>query len=210
MIERAKRLGFEALVVTIDSALGRTREYNDRNSFTDPISLNPRFVMDMALHPRWLVGVIGRYLLNGGMPRHENYPEQYRRRITTSRSKGPATTLSMTWDGIRRIRQAWPGPLVVKGILSGDEARRAVDHGADGVVVSNHGGRALDSSIATIDMLPEVVKAVGNDATVLLDSGVRHGSDIIRRWRLAPKPSSSAGRRFTGSRPAASPVPKRC
>ena len=187
MIERAKTLGFEALVVTIDSALGRTREYNDRNGFTDPISLNPRFVMDMALHPRWLVGVIGRYLLNGGMPRHENYPEQYRRRITTSQSKGPATTLSMTWDGIRRIRQAWPGPLVVKGILSGDEARRAVDHGADGVVVSNHGGRALDSSIATIDMLPEVVKAVGNDATVLLDSGVRHGSDIMKAVALGAK-----------------------
>jgi isopentenyl diphosphate isomerase/L-lactate dehydrogenase-like FMN-dependent dehydrogenase len=187
MIERAKNLAFEALVVTIDSALGRTREYNDRNGFTDPISLNPRFVMDMALHPRWVAGVIGRYVMNGGMPRHENYPEQYRRRITTAQSKGPANTQSMTWEGIGRIRKAWPGPLVVKGILSADDARRAVDQGADGVVVSNHGGRALDSSIATIDMLPAVVKAVGDRATVLLDSGVRHGSDIMKAVALGAK-----------------------
>lgn len=187
MIERARNLGFEALVVTIDAALGRTREYNDRNGFTDPISLNPRFVMDMALHPRWVAGVIGRYVLNGGMPRHENYPDKYRRRITTAQSKGPANSHSMTWEGIGRIRKAWPGPLVVKGVLSGDDARRAVDQGADAVVVSNHGGRALDSSIATIDMLPEVVKAVGDRATVLLDSGVRQGSDIMKAVALGAK-----------------------
>lgn len=187
MIDRAKNLGFEALVVTIDSALGRTREYNDRNGFTDPISLNPRFVTDMAMHPRWVAGVIGRYLMNGGMPRHENYPDKYRHRITTAQNRLPPQTLSMTWEGIGRIRKVWPGPLIVKSILSADEARRAVDQGADGIVVSNHGGRALDSSIASIDALPEVVKAVGDRTTVLLDSGIRHGSDIMKAVALGAK-----------------------
>jgi isopentenyl diphosphate isomerase/L-lactate dehydrogenase-like FMN-dependent dehydrogenase len=187
MVERARKLGFEALVVTVDTALGRTREYNDRNGFTDPISLNPRFIADMMLHPRWLAGVMGRYALTTGMPRHENYPAKYQRRITTASSTGPANSLSMTWDHIGRIRKLWPGPLIVKGIISGEDARRAVDQGADAVVVSNHGGRALDSSAATIDMLPEVVRAVGNRTTVLLDSGVRHGSDVVKAVALGAK-----------------------
>lgn len=181
MIERARALGYEALFVTVDTALGRTREYNDRNGFTDPISLNPRFVADMALHPRWVFGVIGRYAMSTGMPRHENYPPQYQHRLTRSSPQArPRNHTGMTWQHIRGIRERWPGPLVVKGIITGDDARRAVDHGADGVVVSNHGGRALDSAPATIDMLPEVVAAVGDRCTVLLDSGVRHGSDIVK------------------------------
>lgn len=180
MVERARRLGFEALFVTIDTALGRTREYNDRNGFTDPISLNRRFVADMALHPRWLLGVMGRYLATTGMPRHENYPMIYRRRITTRSRRAPENSISTRWEDIGRLREIWTGPLVVKGIATADDARRAVDQGADGVVVSNHGGRALDSAPATIDMLPEIAAAVGDRTTVLLDSGVRHGSDIVK------------------------------
>lgn len=181
MIERARGLGYEALFVTVDTALGRTREYNDRNGFTDPISLNPRFVADMVLHPRWVLGVIGRYAATTGLPRHENYPPQYQHRLTRSSPQArPRNHVGMTWQHIRRIRERWPGPLVVKGIITGDDARRAVDHGAEGVVVSNHGGRALDSAPATIDMLPEVVSAVGDRCTVLLDSGVRHGSDVVK------------------------------
>ncbi len=187
IVERAKRLGFKALVVTIDTALGRTREYNDRNGFTDPISLNRRFVTDMALHPRWVAGVMGRYALTTGMPRHENHPPKYQHRITRGQAKGPANKVSMTWDDIGRLRKLWPGPLVVKGILNADDARRAVDQGADGVVVSNHGGRALDSAAAPIDMLPYIVKAVGDETTVLLDSGVRQGSDIVKAVALGAK-----------------------
>ena len=89
IVERAKGLGYEVLFVTVDTALGRTREFNDRNGFTDPISLNARFMLDMALHPRWLAGVMGRYLLTSGMPRHENFPPQYRHRITTATTRGP-------------------------------------------------------------------------------------------------------------------------
>ncbi|MBL8702152.1 MAG: alpha-hydroxy-acid oxidizing protein [Alphaproteobacteria bacterium] len=187
MVERARALGYEALFVTVDTALGRTREYNDRNGFTDPISLNARFLADMARHPRWLAGVMARYALTTGMPRHENYPPQYQHRITRGTASAPKNSVTMTWDHIGRLRRLWPGPLVVKGILSADDARRAVDQGADGVVVSNHGGRALDSAPATIDMLPAVVAAVGDRATVLLDSGVRHGSDIVKAVAMGAK-----------------------
>lgn len=185
MAARARDLGFEALVVTVDTALGRTREYNDRNGFTDPISLNARFVTDMALHPQWLLGVMGRYAMTTGMPRHENYPEKYRHRITRSTGdEKPSNSRSITWTDIAKIRKTWPGPLLIKGIITGEDARQAVEHGADGVVVSNHGGRALDSAYATIDMLPEVVDAVGGRTTIMLDSGVRHGSDILKAVAL--------------------------
>jgi isopentenyl diphosphate isomerase/L-lactate dehydrogenase-like FMN-dependent dehydrogenase len=188
IIDRARELGYEALFVTIDTALGRTRDYNDRNGFTDPMSLNRRFVTDMALHPRWLLGVIGRYAMTTGMPRHANYPVKYQVKITRGLPKEqPQNSTTMTWEHIGKLRKAWPGPLVVKGIQSGDDARRAVDQGADGVVVSNHGGRALDSAVATLDSLPEVVAAVGDRATIFLDSGIRHGSDIIKALALGAK-----------------------
>lgn len=188
MMERARNVGYEALFVTIDTAYGRTREYNDRNGFTDPMSLNMRFIIDMVRHPRWVLGVIGRYVATTGMPSHDNYPPKYRIKITRRRpEEQPQNSISMTWEHIRRIRDRWPGPLIVKGILNADDARKAVDHGADGIVVSNHGGRALDSAIAPIDMLPEIVAAVGDRTTVLLDSGVRHGADIVKAVALGAK-----------------------
>jgi isopentenyl diphosphate isomerase/L-lactate dehydrogenase-like FMN-dependent dehydrogenase len=187
IVARAKELGYEVLVVTVDTALGRTREYNDRNGFTDPISLNARFLLDMALHPRWVAGVMGRYAMTTGLPRHENYPAHYRHRITRASNRMPKNSVRLSWDAIERIRAAWPGPLVVKGLMTADDARRAVDRGADGVVVSNHGGRALDSAPATIDVLPEVVAAVGARTTVLLDSGVRQGSDVVKALALGAK-----------------------
>jgi L-lactate dehydrogenase (cytochrome) len=86
----------------------------------------------------------------------------------------------VTWDDFRWIREAWPGPLVAKGVLTGDDARRAIDHGANGVVVSNHGGRQLDSAASGLRALPEVVAAVGSQAEVLMDGGIRRGSDIVK------------------------------
>lgn len=188
MMERARGLGYEALFVTIDTAYGRTREHNERNGFTDPISFNRRFVTDMVLHPRWVLGVMGRYVLTTGMPSHDNYPPKYRIKITRRRpEEQPQNSLTKTWEHIRRIRDRWPGPLVIKGILNDVDARQAVDHGADGIVVSNHGGRALDSAVATIDILPEIVAAVGDRTTVLFDSGIRHGADIVKALALGAK-----------------------
>lgn len=192
MIARARDMErFDALVVTIDSALGRNREHNLRNGFGVPFTLNPRVVADMALHPRWLAQVMLPYLTTTGFPKHENFPPQYQRVIARGMGVGggaaggePSRHEGMVWEDIKRLRDFWPGKLVVKGILSAGDAEQAVAHGADGIVVSNHGGRAFDSAAATIDILPEVAAAVGGRTTILLDSGIRRGSDILKAVAL--------------------------
>jgi isopentenyl diphosphate isomerase/L-lactate dehydrogenase-like FMN-dependent dehydrogenase len=185
MVARARDAGFEALVVTIDGALGNNREYNKRNGFSIPFTISPQSVTDMVLHPEWLVGVMGRYLATTGMPRHENYPAKYSHRITTGAGGGsPMRHQAMTWADIRKLRDFWPRKLIVKGILREEDAVLAVESGADAVVVSNHGGRALDAAAPTMDILPEVARAVGNRATVILDSGIRRGSDMVKALAL--------------------------
>ncbi len=185
MVGRARDAGFEALVVTIDGALGNNREYNKRNGFTIPFTISARSLTDMTLHPEWLIGVMFRYLLTTGMPRHENYPEKYSHRITRGAGGGsPMRHHAMTWEDIDRMRDFWPGKLIIKGILREEDAVLAVEHGADAVVVSNHGGRALDAAAPSIDVLPEVVAAVGDKTTVILDSGIRRGSDMVKALAL--------------------------
>lgn len=184
MVGRARDLNFEALVVTIDSALGRAREYNHRNGFSIPLKLNPTIMADMMMHPRWLTSVMFRYFMNSGMPNHANYPDQYKPVIAGKNDRAPKRHEAMTWKDIAKMRDFWPGKLIVKSILSADQARQAVDHGADAIVVSNHGGRALDGSVPTIDVLPEIVAAVGERTTIILDSGIRRGSDIVKAVAL--------------------------
>lgn len=185
LVKRALDAGFEALVVTIDGGLGNNREYNRRNGFTIPFTPSLRSLTDMTRHPEWLIGVMFRYLVTTGMPRHENYPEKYQNRITRGTgSARPMRHRAMTWDDISKMRDFWPGTLIIKGILREEDAVLAVEHGADGIVVSNHGGRALDSAAPTIDILPEVVAAVGDRTTVILDSGIRRGSDIVKALAL--------------------------
>lgn len=185
LVQRAKDAGFEALVITVDAALGNNREYNQRNGFSVPFRISPRSVTDMLLHPQWLLTVLGRYLTTTGMPRHENYPAKYQHRITSGTDQAkPMRQSAMTWQDLARLREFWPGKLIVKGILRAEDALLAVEHGADGVVVSNHGGRNLDSSMASIDALSDIVAAVGNRATVILDSGIRRGSDIVKALAL--------------------------
>jgi isopentenyl diphosphate isomerase/L-lactate dehydrogenase-like FMN-dependent dehydrogenase len=129
-----------------------------------------------------------QYLVHEGMPTNANFPERYRHTILDGKKRTrPKAFQAMTWDHIRKFRDFWPRKLIVKSILSGDQARAAVDAGADGVIVSNHGGRAFDSAVATVDILPEVVQAVGDRCTVILDSGVRRGSDIVKALALGAK-----------------------
>jgi (S)-mandelate dehydrogenase len=185
LVGRARDAGFEALVVTIDGALGNNREYNRRNGFSIPFTISPRSVTDMLTHPRWLIGTMFRYLVTTGMPRHENYPAKYAHRITSGAGGGsPMRHHAMTWKDIDKLRKFWPGKLIIKGILREEDAVAAVEHGADAVVVSNHGGRALDAAASTLDVLPEVVDAVGKKTTVILDSGVRRGSDMVKALAL--------------------------
>ena len=185
LVSRARAAGYEALILTVDTPVGPNREYNRRNGFGVPF--NPSFAtkLGMLRRPGWMRRVLLRYLREGGMPRHENYPAAFQRKINTD----PATKLAMrsdslTWDDIPRLREVWPGRLLIKGILRADDAARAVAAGADAVIVSNHGGRNFDSAVATLDALPGVVAAVGGRATVILDSGVRRGSDILKAVAL--------------------------
>ncbi len=150
-----------------------------------PFRFTRRNVTDVALHPRWLAGVLLRYLLTTGMPRYENYPTEMKVRITAlPMGRSMMVSDSLTWDDLREIRRRWPHALMVKGILRAEDARLAADCGVDGVIVSNHGGRAVDSTRAPIEILPEVVAAVGDRVTVLVDSGFRRGADVVKALAL--------------------------
>ncbi len=186
LVKRAARNGFEALLWTVDIGHGANREHNMRNGFGSPYVLNTRSVIDMLRHPTWLATVMGRYWVNGGMPRHVNYPDGYQMPMTGNvsrmRDRAPTTKRAnnVSWDDVDRLRDLFPGKLLIKGIMRVDDALEAVEHGVDGIVVSNHGGRNMDSAPATIDVLPGIVAAVGDKMTVIVDSGVRRGSDIVK------------------------------
>ena len=183
--ERAKTAGYEALIITVDSATFSNREYNLRNGFTIPITYSAKNIVDVVRHPRWLFGVWLRYLLEGGLPLYENYPPEVRARIKAA-PMGRAMKLNdaLNWDDIREMRKLWPGTLMIKGVLHPDDARQAADYGVDGVIVSNHGGRVIDGAPAPIEVLPQMLDAVGKRITVIVDSGYRRGSDIVKAMAL--------------------------
>jgi isopentenyl diphosphate isomerase/L-lactate dehydrogenase-like FMN-dependent dehydrogenase len=179
-IDRARVAGFSALVITIDTAVAGIRERDLRNGMTPLLSgsvlAKLPFLPQLFAHPRWLAA----FLLDGGVPKLMNIvtPGQGPMRlvdVTTALARA-----AITWEDFRWLRERWPGPIVVKGVLTGDDARRAVDEGAAAVVVSNHGGRQLDGVPASLRVLPAVVKAVNGQAEVLMDGGIRRGSDIIK------------------------------
>jgi isopentenyl diphosphate isomerase/L-lactate dehydrogenase-like FMN-dependent dehydrogenase len=189
IVERAKAAGFEALVVTVDSVVPMKREADVRNDFTIPVSLTPRNVVDLLRHPRWLAGVVGRHWLTTGMLKPENFMEDDPNAKAVARPIGSPIDKndSLTWEDLRILRDKWPRKLIVKGILNVPDAVSAADYGADGIVVSNHGGVVCDSALAPIDALEPIVGAVGSRLTVLVDSGYRRGSDIIKALALGAK-----------------------
>ncbi len=185
VVDKARDLGCEALFVTLDMPVPPNREYILRNGFGTPFKLNGRNTLDVLRHPQWLLSVMGRYALDGGVPSQANLPDRLRAKITKGAPPGALFKQDdLNWDDVKALRDRWPGKLVLKGILHPQDAERALSLGADGVVVSNHGGRALDSSISTLTALPPVAAAVGGKLTVLLDSGVRRGSDLVKAVAL--------------------------
>jgi isopentenyl diphosphate isomerase/L-lactate dehydrogenase-like FMN-dependent dehydrogenase len=184
LTERAAKAGYEALLLTVDTCVPPHRQHNERSGIGTPFRPRVGNVLDMLRHPRWLAGVMGRYLLTTGLPRMANHPGTPK--PTVLRGGGPATRLNagLVWDDVRTLRRLWPRKLLVKGILRADDARRAIDCGADGVVVSNHGARNLDGAVASIDALPAVADAVGGRGAILLDSGIRRGSDVAKALAL--------------------------
>ena len=188
LVERAKAAGYQAILVTVDTPVPPGREYNLRNGMTVPFRFTGKNVTDVLMHQRWLWGVLARYLMTTGMPRYENYPTEVKSRITAlPMGRSMMTTDSLTWEDLKALRKLWPHALIVKGILRPQDAVLAADCGADGVLVSNHGGRAVDSTPAPIDVLPKVAEAVGNRMTVLVDSGFRRGADVVKGLALGAK-----------------------
>jgi L-lactate dehydrogenase (cytochrome) len=179
-IERARQAGYTALVVTIDTPIAGMRERDVRNGVKELASRSMfkmlPHIWQFALRPRWLAG----FLLDGGLM---NFPN------VVLPGKGPMLYADVgaaleqsvvSWPDLRWIREAWRGPIVVKGLLTAHDARRAVDEGADAIVVSNHGGRQLDTVSPTLRALPEVVAAVRDQIEVLVDGGIRRGSDVVK------------------------------
>ena len=179
-IERAQAAGFSALVVTIDTAVAGMRERDLRNGMKEMISggllSKIQFVPQVLGHPQWLLG----FLLDGGLGPLPNVVVPGKGPMTLIDVSAALARAAVTWADLRWIREHWPGPIVVKGVLTGEDARRAVDEGAAAVVVSNHGGRQLDCLPASLRVLPEVVKAVNGQAEVLMDGGIRRGTDIVK------------------------------
>ncbi len=182
MIRRAASVGYSVLVVTADFGLRANREYNRRNGFSNPFKPSFPSVRDMLLKPHWLRTVGMRYMMNGGIPKQANNPPEAKHLPQLA-----MRAETITWDDFARLRDIWPGQILIKGVVRPDDAAMAVKRGADGVVVSNHGGRNLDGSVASIDALPAVVSEIGSKATVLVDSGIRRGSDMVKAYALGAK-----------------------
>jgi isopentenyl diphosphate isomerase/L-lactate dehydrogenase-like FMN-dependent dehydrogenase len=183
VIDRMAAAGAEALIITADTPAAPIREYNARNGFTVPFSFNATNLLDILRRPGWARRVALRYRLGPGLPRYENVPPEMRVTVA-GRPVTMTPSSSFDWQGFREIRRRWKGPLLLKGVMHAADASAAVAAGADGVIVSNHGGRNLDSAPATLDVLPGIADAVGGRATVLLDGGIRRGSDVFKALAL--------------------------
>lgn len=185
LIERALRAGYEALVVTIDMPTGGRRERDFRNDFGLPFRFTARNLLDFASRPSWALSQ-----LRHGMPRLENlegFTPDANDAKTIASSVGKSYDPGFVWTDLDQIRAAWPRKLYVKGVLHPGDAALAVRHGADGVIVSNHGGRQLDGACAALDALGDVVQAVGHQAEVLLDGGIRRGTDVLKAIALGAR-----------------------
>jgi L-lactate dehydrogenase (cytochrome) len=187
VLERAKNAGFSALVVTVDTAVAGMRERDFRNGMKQLMGGNvlakAPFLPQFLMRPRWLTS----FFLDGGLPKLPNV-------VIPGLGPMPLTDVgtalaraAVKWEDFRWIREVWKGPIIVKGILSAEDARQAVDCGAVAVVVSNHGGRQLDYVSSSLKALPEVVAAVGQQVEVLMDGGVRRGGDIVKALCLGAK-----------------------
>jgi len=189
LVGRAQRAGYGGLVVTLDTpALGH-RERDVRHGVTQPFRFTAasagRLVAQVALRPRWLAGMARAEMKARAGSKDALDPPGVTAPAGSSVEAPTARLVAMgaspfSWDDVRGIRDQWTGPLAVKGVLSSDDARRAVEAGCDVVIVSNHGGRQLDGAPATLRVLPAIVDALGGSAAVVLDSGVRRGSDVVK------------------------------
>ena len=182
LVERAQRAGFEVLVLTVDVQVASNRENNVRNGYSSPLKPSPRLAWDCAIRPQWLLGTFARTLMSGGMPHLENmgFP---RIPILGNVDRPRLSRDGLSWEHVELMRRLWKGKLVLKGVLSQQDVRIARESGVDGIMVSNHGGRQLDGTVAPLRMLPAVVSEAGNMA-IMMDSGIRRGTDVLKAFAL--------------------------
>lgn len=177
LVARALSAGYRTLVLTTDVAVNGKREHDIRNGFEVPLRLGPQPILDGALHPLWALR-----LLRSGMPKLANFSSDAAGTAAQYAVMHRQMDAAFSWDDLVWLRRIWPHTLLVKGILNADDAVRSIDCGVDGVILSNHGGRQLDNVITPIEVLPEVVART--DRPVLIDSGFRRGSDIVKALAL--------------------------
>jgi len=186
-ITRARAAGFSALAVTIDTAVSGLRERDARNGTKELLgaSIVSRlpFLTQFLARPRWLAGFLG----DGGLMSFPNVVLPGQGPMPYADVAAALEQSTVAWSDLRWIREVWQGPIVIKGVLTGDDARRAVDEGAEALVVSNHGGRQLDGVSPALRALPEVVAATGGRAEILLDGGIRRGSDVVKALCLGAR-----------------------
>lgn len=183
IIDRAGEAGCGVLVITADAPVLGAREWDQRN-YRAPMKLSVASMLDVLLHPRWLQQV----MLPSGPPTFENLaeflpPGQYSALIGAKYSFSQINS-RLSWHDVERIRSRWPGKLVVKGLLCVEDARRSVEVGADGIVLSNHGGRQLDGAVSGVELLPAVAAELGERLTLLVDGGFRRGTDVLKALAL--------------------------
>jgi (S)-mandelate dehydrogenase len=178
MIRRVRDAGLSTLVLTVDVPVGSKRERNIRNGFIRPYRLKPSIVLEALRHPAWIYD----YLSHGGAPMFDNwqpYAPTGASNEDVATFMSSQTPSSQTWQDFEAYRRLWPGKLVVKGVMHLEDARRLAEMGVDGIMVSNHGGRQLDRSASPLEVLLPIAQAVGSRVTVMFDSGIRRGSDVV-------------------------------
>ncbi len=176
LLKRAENIGYKVLILTVDVPILSRRARDDRNGFGYPFKIGPKQFLDFALHPQWSLTTLFK-----GAPKPMNYVTSKSGDQIFRRKESRGAT---DWNTLKRIRNAWKGKLIIKGVMNSEDALKIKEAGADAIQVSNHGGRQLDSATASINALPLIRKALGDDFPILFDSGIRSGSDILRALAL--------------------------
>ena len=184
-VERIKSAGYNTMLITVDGPVNSNREYNYHNGFAMPLRYSPRLISQILANPGWCLRVLAPQYLKRGHFRKVNNPPELASKLTQTEVESSYTKpAAQDWSNVKRIRDMWPGNLLVKGLQSAEDAVIAADIGLQGVVLSNHGGRYLDSAPAPLEVIPEVRGAVGDRIKILIDSGARRGGDIVKAIAL--------------------------
>ena len=183
IIDRVGDAGYENLVVTVDVPVSGNRENNVRNGYSSPLRPTMKLAIDALTHPRWLIETVARTLLVEGMPYFENGARSRRVPVFSANAERSLTRDSLDWADIEWIRKRWKGRMLIKGILTTADARRARESGMDGIFVSNHGGRQLDGAVSPLQVLTEIARDAAPMA-VIYDGGIRRGTDVIKALAL--------------------------